>query len=235
MPKTGSKALNPRKTPLQPRAQQTVDAILEATARILVKHGWARTNTNRVAEVAGVSIGTLYQYFPNKESLVVALNQRHAQRAHDLLKEQIDRSAGKPLDEAIAGMIRASVELHMENPELQRMLETELSYLDPPPFDGSEDESSFLALSRAFLEARRSEIAPRNLDLANVVVCHTAFSLVHALLFHAGDEIALDQRVQSICDVVMGYLTYRPGARGAAGKKPRVQPIAARPRRRRPA
>ena len=51
----------------------TVEAILDATARVLVREGYARTSTNRVAAVAGVSIGSLYQYFPNKESLVAAL------------------------------------------------------------------------------------------------------------------------------------------------------------------
>lgn len=57
---------NPRKSASQERSRMTVEAILDATARVLVREGYARTSTNRVAAVAGVSIGSLYQYFPNK-------------------------------------------------------------------------------------------------------------------------------------------------------------------------
>jgi AcrR family transcriptional regulator len=60
--------INPRKTPRQARARATFDAILEAAARILVNEGYDRLNTNRIAEIAGVSVGTLYQYFPTKGS-----------------------------------------------------------------------------------------------------------------------------------------------------------------------
>lgn len=63
----------PRKLPKQERSRVTVEAILDATALVLVREGYDRASTKRVAGVAGVSIGSLYQYFPNKESLVAAL------------------------------------------------------------------------------------------------------------------------------------------------------------------
>ena len=63
----------PRKLPRQDRSRATVDAILEAAARVLVKEGFERTTTNRVAEAAGVSVGSLYQYFPNKEAILFRL------------------------------------------------------------------------------------------------------------------------------------------------------------------
>ena len=69
----------PRKPPHQARAKATVDAILDATARILAEDGFEAVNTNRVAEVAGVSVGSLYQYFPNKGSLVGAVAVRHTE------------------------------------------------------------------------------------------------------------------------------------------------------------
>ena len=70
------------------RAQATVDAILAAAAQILVKHGYEGTNTNRIAEAAGVSVGSLYQYFPNKESIVVALMERHADEVWSIFVRQ---------------------------------------------------------------------------------------------------------------------------------------------------
>ena len=71
--------INPRKLASQERSRATVDALLEATTRVLLKEGYDRASTNRIAEVAGVSIGSLYQYFPSKEALVAAVIDRHQQ------------------------------------------------------------------------------------------------------------------------------------------------------------
>src|SRR3954467_4230018 len=70
-------ATKPRKRASQERSRATVAALVEATARILVTEGFDKASTNRIAEVAGVSIGSLYQYFPSKEALVLAVAERH--------------------------------------------------------------------------------------------------------------------------------------------------------------
>ncbi len=72
-----------RRSPTQRRSQQTVKAMLEAVLRILKREGFDAVTTNRIAEVAGVSIGSVYQYFPNKRAIFIALHTRHV--------EQIDR------------------------------------------------------------------------------------------------------------------------------------------------
>jgi AcrR family transcriptional regulator len=69
---------NPRKSASQKRPRVTVGTLLEATARVLVRQGYDRASTNRIATTAGMSIGSLYQYFPNKEALVAALIARHS-------------------------------------------------------------------------------------------------------------------------------------------------------------
>ena len=69
--------LKPRKTPVQKRSTVTVDAILEAALQVLVAVGKEQLTTTRVAERAGVSVGTLYQYFPNKRALLQAALRRH--------------------------------------------------------------------------------------------------------------------------------------------------------------
>ena len=69
--------MHPRRRPRQARAQATVDAIIQATARVLIEDGYDRASTNRIAQAAGVSIGSLYQYFPSKEALVAALVEEH--------------------------------------------------------------------------------------------------------------------------------------------------------------
>ena len=70
------RAPRPRKTPVQARSQATVDTILDAAARVLVRDGYGAFTTNRVAARAGVSVGSLYQYFPNKEALLAKLKAR---------------------------------------------------------------------------------------------------------------------------------------------------------------
>ena len=77
MSTTTISALKPRKTPVQARAEVTVEAICEATIQVLLSHGAERLTTTRVAERAGVSVGTLYQYYPNKRSLLFAVLEHH--------------------------------------------------------------------------------------------------------------------------------------------------------------
>src|SRR5208282_4089553 len=83
---------NPRKLASQERSRSTVDALLEATARILVKEGYDRASTNRIAELAGVSIGSLYQYFPSKEALVAAVIDRHTQEVSEVTRKALLRA-----------------------------------------------------------------------------------------------------------------------------------------------
>ena len=82
-------ATNPRKSASQERSRLTVDALLEATARILVKEGYDRASTNKIAAVAGVSIGSLYQYFPGKEALVAAVIDRHKNEVMQVIRNAL--------------------------------------------------------------------------------------------------------------------------------------------------
>jgi AcrR family transcriptional regulator len=75
-----------KRFPKQERARATVDAILEGAARVLVREGYDRASTNRIAEVAGVNIGSLYQYFPNKDALVASLIDRHLEKVQRLVR-----------------------------------------------------------------------------------------------------------------------------------------------------
>ncbi len=92
---------DPRKKPAQRRARVTVDALVEATARILAAEGPDAVNTNRIAEVAGVSVGSLYQYFPNKAALVAAVIERELERDLALASEMLRRLEPLPLPEAL--------------------------------------------------------------------------------------------------------------------------------------
>ena len=110
--------LLPRKRPRQRRSKATVEAILEATARVLVEEGIDRASTNRIAEIAGVSIGSLYQYFPSKDALVMALLERHCERMLGLLLRASVDLADAPLEDAVRTYVRAVIDAHALEPKL---------------------------------------------------------------------------------------------------------------------
>src|SRR5262245_47637657 len=92
---------NPRKMASQERSRATVDVLLAATARVLVKDGYDHASTNKIAEAAGVSIGSLYQYFPSKEALVAAVIDRHIGDMMDIVRASFVRVATSSLREAV--------------------------------------------------------------------------------------------------------------------------------------
>lgn len=125
-------ATKPRKRPIQGRSRATVDAIVQATARILVRRGWSGLTTNHVAQKAGVSVGTLYEYFPGKDALVRALVDRHLEHAEALLGARIGMllEHGSALDVLTLSrtMVDVMVELHADDPRLHRVLFDEVPH-----------------------------------------------------------------------------------------------------------
>lgn len=120
-----SKAVSPpRRTPRQERSQFTVDAIFEAVARIVATHGEGALTTNRIAEVAGVSVGSLYQYFPSKEAILVALLDQHCDRVMlqlDALLSQA-RSEGWPPEQQVRRYVRHYLQAFGGGPQELRAL-----------------------------------------------------------------------------------------------------------------
>lgn len=195
----------PRRTPRQARSQALVEAILEATARILAERGYAGTNTNLVAERAGVSVGSVYQYFPNKDSLVTALHERHAAQMYTVIDTVLANSQPRTLRAHVEAMVHALLAAHRVEPELHRVLEKEFPFFDAPK-DQSPADNSIQQRVRALLEQHRDEIAPRNRDLATWVVLQTLDSLVHAAVIDAPQQFATGAVERAIVEVLMGYL-----------------------------
>src|SRR5690349_24663898 len=89
---------SPRKYASQARSRAPVDALIDATARILVREGFDKASTNLIAEVAGVSVGSLYQYFPSKEALVAAVLERDQQVMMQLVGGELADVARRPIE-----------------------------------------------------------------------------------------------------------------------------------------
>ncbi|WP_240975574.1 TetR/AcrR family transcriptional regulator [Paraburkholderia aromaticivorans] len=94
----------PRKHASQGRSRVTVDALIEATARILVRDGFDKASTNRIAGRAGVGVGSLYQYFPGKEALVSAVIERHGQQVMQVFRGALAETAALPMEQAVRAL-----------------------------------------------------------------------------------------------------------------------------------
>jgi AcrR family transcriptional regulator len=107
--------LEPRKSPVQARSAASVDAILEATVQVLLQVGKEQTTTTRVALRAGVSVGTLYQYFPNKSSLLQAVLRRHMEEVTNAIELVCKEQRGGTLRQMVTALITAFLEAKMRD------------------------------------------------------------------------------------------------------------------------
>ncbi|NVB84445.1 MAG: TetR family transcriptional regulator [Kofleriaceae bacterium] len=174
----------PRKRPRQARSKATVDTILEATTRVLVKQGFDSLSTNAVAAAAGVSIGSLYQYFPNKEALVSALIDRHMEQMNTSILAELTRVAKLPIAEAARAVIELTIKAHAIDPELHRVLTEQVPRIGKLARLRELDEICHRMIA-GLLAARKDELAIRDPDLAAFILVSTIESIVHraALLY----------------------------------------------------
>jgi AcrR family transcriptional regulator len=174
----------PRKRPIQKRSKETVRALVQATAYILKREGYEKATTNRIAEKAGVNIGSLYQYFPNKEALVAALIDRMVDRYVVRIGAVMDEIAGAPVETILARLIEAHTTWIFADPALQRALVAQIPRVD---------RLDFVMRTKArlaeMLEVLLLPHARRGVDverLASVVV-NLVDALTQAEIFAGGD------------------------------------------------
>jgi AcrR family transcriptional regulator len=200
----------PRKSASQKRSQATVEALLDATARVLTREGYDRASTNRIAAKAGVSVGSLYQYFPNKEALVAALVARHNRQMLDLLRDALKEMASRDLATAMRELVRANVDAHLVDPALHRIFAEQVPRMGQlAEIEGLQRETFLLI--RSYLEARRKEISVRDLDSATSICVTTVEALTHEFVIDkaAAPDGERDRFIEEVTRLVVGYL--RPG------------------------
>jgi AcrR family transcriptional regulator len=184
-----AKSTSVRRRPMQRRARQTVDAVLDAVIRILKREGFDAITTNRIAEVAGVSIGSVYQYFPDKRAIFVALHRRHIEEINRVVESTLVEQALSSLDDLVRAMVEAIVDAHSSDPELYQLLLTEV----PHRADGTRDfgerlHSAFLlAISSKARELKKEH----NLDKVVFVVTHMIEALSHGAVLRRPPTLSL--------------------------------------------
>ena len=199
---------NPRKNASQNRSRATVDALIEATARILVREGFDKASTNRVAEQAGVSVGSLYQYFPSKEALVAAVIDRHNRELMQVVRGALAEVAALPMEQAVRKLIAVAIKAHRIDPKLHRVLAEQI-----PRTGRLENIAAFnretYALFRTYLESHADELRAVDLELAAFVCVTSIEALTHTAVLHH-PKILSDEGMGTLVDeatrLVVRYL-----------------------------
>ena len=202
---TPNQRTRPRKQPRQARAQHTVDAIIEASARILEEHGHGGFTTNAVAERAGASIGTLYQYFPDKDALLGALIARETTCLVDEAEAAGVLAAGR---QALDALILAAVRHQVRRPRLARLLDSEEARL---PLDAGTQfvRTKFIAVLADILT--RPDL-PRQPDMS--VATADVAAIMRGMIDSAGErgEAGQEALVERVRRAVLGYLSMPAGS-----------------------
>jgi AcrR family transcriptional regulator len=198
----------PRKVASQERARATVHALVDATARILVKEGFDKASTNRIAEVAGVSVGSLYQYFPSKEALVVAVIERHQQEIRRTVRGELAEALDLPVAKAVRKLVAVAVRAHRVDPKLHRVLAEQIPRVGKLEKQETFDRENYTLFS-TYLERHRDELRVDDLELASFVCVTSIEALTHNAVLHYS-KLFSDDAMEALIDegarLVTGYL-----------------------------
>lgn len=199
---------NPRKLASQDRSRQTVDTILEATTRVLIREGYDRASTNKIAAVAGVSVGSLYQYFPSKEALVAAVSERHSQEVLRLMRSTLAQVTACPIEAAAREFVSAAINAHRVNPKLHRVLAEEVPRIGRLENIEAINEDA-CALIQGYLDVHREEIDVADIKVAAFICVTTVDALTHAAVLRC-PEILTNEKAESfvseVTELVVRYL-----------------------------
>lgn len=200
--------LSPRKPPTQDRSRATVEAILGAAIDLLSSRGYARTSTNLIAARAGVSVGSLYQYFPNKDAIATALFERHAAGIERIVEAAFEemRRPDVPLRNAFRRMLLAFEELHEADPKMALAV--------APLADGRMQLAAAVGRREEHFRERladvlrhRPDVRPGNRPLMASLLFDVVEAVIRSLMHGDARRFeraeALDEAVEAICGYVV--------------------------------
>jgi AcrR family transcriptional regulator len=206
--------LVPRKSPSQARSAATVAVILEAATRVLAAESLRGFNTNRVAAVAGVSVGSLYQYFPNKDALVAALIEHDHLRLAEAAELCVASSARRSLQQTVSALVTIAIDHQFGNAVLAAALDHEEQRLPLGGVLGQTRQRVAVALCTALKRHRTLlGVAPSMVVAADCITL--AKALVESEAVNPRQNLA--QLKRRVVRALLGYLQYRPSAVKASG------------------
>jgi AcrR family transcriptional regulator len=204
-----------RKQPRQARSQATVNAVLEATIQVIEREGVDAATTTRIAEVAGVSIGTLYQYFSHRDAIFNALQDREFERALGLMQSVLSEgNLARSPRETVTAVVRGLAQLYASCPGLHRLLAIEGLRVAEAARVYAFD-TRIVAIIRHFLAATGAPIRRKNLDAAAFVAFQSVRATMLASLLERPPGLGQEELIEEIADLVLRYLVDVPAAHGA--------------------
>jgi AcrR family transcriptional regulator len=197
---------SPRKLPTQQRARETVGAILQAAAEVFVQLGYADATTNKIAARAGVSIGTLYQYFPNKESIVAMLFEHQIRASLPRIDAAIRNLARPkaPLRDGLRLLVDEVIALHEMSPRLHRVLFDELPRTESTMAIHAQAEAHHIELTASVL-AQIPAVRSENRETIAALLVQTTEALVHWLVLRAPPTLERDTCIDEIVELLYRY------------------------------
>ena len=206
-----SRRLTPRKTPVQDRAVDTRARILDAAARVFSRHGYSAGTTNRIAAEADLSVGSLYQYFPNKDAILVELVRRHLDEGFQAVTTRLAAVEAEALDPSertrrlVEAAVDAAIGNHVHDPGLHQVLFEE----SPRPPELLADlravEDQAIALAAAVLAAD-PEVRVADPVMAARVVVTTIESLVHRVIATRARHVDIPAFRHELLEMIERYL-----------------------------
>lgn len=194
--------VNPRKLPAQARSRATVEAIIQAATYILTKVGWEGLTTNAIAERAGVNIGSLYQFFPNKEAVIAELQRRHVAATRTDLLNALEILPGQPsLREALTMIVEMIVAEHRIAPALHKAIHEEL----PRTVRQADDEKDHL--QRQFSDVLRPFM--KNVpdpDLSIYLMGIAAHAIIHTVTADRPQLLGHQSFITEVVTLLENYL-----------------------------
>jgi AcrR family transcriptional regulator len=201
------KPLSPRKEPSQGRSRFTVRQIVEAATRVFEERGYAGATTNRIAERAGVSIGSLYQYFPNKESILAVLLEQHTQEVAETVEAIRRHVAEEPHDliGVLHHFVEAMIELHSKNPRLQHVLLDEAPR--PPHLKVRLRELDEAAMESAEVLLRGNpQVQIEDYRTAAYLAVQSIETLAHGFVVDPPDGVSRERLAAELVQMLVRYL-----------------------------
>jgi AcrR family transcriptional regulator len=178
--------------------------VLDAVAGVISRHGAAGLTTNRIAARAGVSIGSLYQYFADKDAILAAVRERHEDQMAQLVERTLVALAEASLEDLVRGLIQATVQAHALAPALYGHL---LTHLPAHSARGDGAEGRLEGALRLALASHSREL-PRTFDVDRslFVVSAMVESLAHAAALKRPSSVSLRAATEEVVSAVLGYL-----------------------------
>ncbi len=196
-----------RKNPVQRRSRETVAVIFEAAAQVFSLNGYAATTTDRIAERAGVSIGSLYQYFSNKDAILLGLVERHLEEGQafvaDLLKDI--QKEGQIGPEMTGRFIETAIAQHSIDPALHRVLFEEASYPKSIIKKVREIEDATVCMMEEMLR-NNSKTRLQNPAAAARMIFTTVEVLTHWYVLYGDRDIDKDAFINELTDMLNRYV-----------------------------